>query len=96
MLDPGFGFGKTLKHNLTLFRGLNKLVALGFPVLVGVSRKSMIGSILDKPVAERVIGSVAMAMLAAQRGARILRVHDVAATADALKVLKAVEERDDG
>ena len=96
LLDPGFGFGKTLKHNLTLFRGLNKLVALGFPVLVGVSRKSMIGSILDKPVAERVIGSVAMAMLAAQRGARILRVHDVAATVDALKILKAVEERDDG
>tara|TARA_R110001592_G_scaffold321037_1_gene599289 strand:+ start:32262 stop:33107 length:846 start_codon:yes stop_codon:yes gene_type:complete len=96
LLDPGFGFGKTLKHNLTLFRGLNELVKLGFPVLVGVSRKSMIGSILDKPVEERVVGSVAMAMLAAQRGARILRVHDVAATVDALKILNAVEGRYDG
>lgn len=96
LLDPGFGFGKTLEHNLTLFRGLNELVKLGFPVLVGVSRKSMIGSILDKPVEERVVGSVAMAMLAAQRGARILRVHDVAATVDALKILNAVEGRDDG
>lgn len=96
LLDPGFGFGKTLKHNLTLFRGLDELVKLGFPVLVGVSRKSMIGSILDKPVEERVVGSVAMAMLAAQRGARILRVHDVAATVDALKILNAVEGRYDG
>jgi dihydropteroate synthase len=96
LLDPGFGFGKTLKHNLTLFRGLDTLVDLGFPVLVGVSRKSMIGSILDKPVEDRVAGSVAMAMLAAQRGARILRVHDVAATVDALKIWNAVEEENNG
>lgn len=92
LLDPGFGFGKTIEHNLSLFRGLNKLLALGFPLLVGVSRKSMIGSILDKPIEERLIGSVALAMLAAQNGARILRVHDVAATVDALKILNAVEE----
>jgi dihydropteroate synthase len=92
LLDPGFGFGKTVEHNLSLFRGLNKLFALGFPLLVGVSRKSMIGSILDKPVEERLIGSVALAMLAAQSGARILRVHDVVATVDALKILNAVEE----
>ena len=96
ILDPGFGFGKTVEHNLSLFRGLNKLFLLGFPLLVGVSRKSMIGSILDKPVEERLIGSVALAMLAAQSGARILRVHDVAATVDALKILNAVEEGYDG
>jgi dihydropteroate synthase len=96
LLDPGFGFGKTLAQNLTLFRGLDSLAALGFPLLVGVSRKSMIGVILDKPVEDRMVGSVMMAMLAAQNGARVLRVHDVAATADALKILNAIEERCDG
>lgn len=96
LLDPGFGFGKTLTHNLTLFRHLDQLVALGFPLMVGVSRKSMIGAILDKPVDQRIIGSVAMAMLAAQRGAQILRVHDVSATADALKILKVLEDINDG
>jgi len=96
LLDPGFGFGKTLTHNLTLFRHLDQLVALGFPLMVGVSRKSMIGTILDKPVDQRIIGSVAMAMLAAQRGAQILRVHDVSATADALKILKVLEDINDG
>ena len=90
-VDPGFGFGKTLKHNLTLFRGLSELSELGFPLVVGLSRKSMIGSILDKPANERIFGSVALAMLAVQRGARILRVHDVAATVDVLKILHAVE-----
>ena len=90
-VDPGFGFGKTLKHNLTLFRGLSELSKLGFPLVVGLSRKSMIGSILDKPVNERIFGSVALAMLAVQRGAHILRVHDVAATVDVLKILHAVE-----
>ena len=90
-VDPGFGFGKTLKHNLTLFRGLSELSKLGFPLVVGLSRKSMIGSILDKPANERIFGSVALAMLAVQRGARILRVHDVAATVDVLKILHAVE-----
>jgi len=96
LIDPGFGFGKTLAHNLTLFRHLDQLVALGFPLMVGVSRKSMIGAILDKPVDQRIIGSVAMAMLAAQRGARILRVHDVSATADVLKILKVLEDGSDG
>ena len=91
-VDPGFGFGKTLKHNLTLFRGLSELSKLGFPLVVGLSRKSMIGSILDKPANERIFGSVALAMLAVQRGAHILRVHDVAATVDVLKILHAVEE----
>lgn len=96
LLDPGFGFGKTLAHNLTLFRNLDKFIALGFPMMVGVSRKSMIGTILDKPVDQRMIGSVAMAMLAAQRGAQVIRVHDVAATADALKILKVLEDCNDG
>jgi dihydropteroate synthase len=96
ILDPGFGFGKTLEHNLTLFRALPELGSLGFPLLVGVSRKSMIGAILDKPVDQRTIGSVALAMLAAQQGVGILRVHDVTATVDALKIMIAVEERDNG
>ncbi|MEH6466391.1 MAG: dihydropteroate synthase [Porticoccus sp.] len=93
LLDPGFGFGKTLAHNLALFRALPELGSLGFPLLVGVSRKSMIGAILDKPVNQRMIGSVALAMLAAQQGVGVLRVHDVAATVDALKIMNAVEER---
>lgn len=91
LLDPGFGFGKTLQHNLELFRGLRQLQQLGMPLLVGVSRKSMIGMLLDKPVEQRMVGSVAMAMLAVQRGASILRVHDVSATADALKIMTAIE-----
>lgn len=96
LLDPGFGFGKTLEHNLTLFRALPELGSLGFPLLVGVSRKSMIGAILDKPVDQRMVGSVALAMLAAQQGVGVLRVHDVAATVDALKIMNAVEERNNG
>lgn len=96
ILDPGFGFGKTLEHNLTLFRALPKLAALGFPLLIGVSRKSMIGAILDKPVEQRMVGSVAMAMLAVQQGVGVLRVHDVAATTDMLKIMNAVEVRKDG
>ncbi len=91
LLDPGFGFGKTLAHNLELFRKLPDLRKLGMPLLIGVSRKSMIGAILDKPVDQRMVGSVAMAMLAAQRGAGIIRVHDVSATADALKIMTAIE-----
>lgn len=96
LLDPGFGFGKTLEHNLSLFRALPELGSLGFPLLVGVSRKSMIGAILDKPVNQRMVGSVVLAVLAAQQGAGVLRVHDVAATVDALKIMNAVEERDNG
>ena len=91
VLDPGFGFGKTLAHNLALFRELPRLAVGGTPLLVGVSRKTMLGALTGRPVGERVSASVAAAMLAAQKGAKILRVHDVAATVDALKVLAAVE-----
>jgi dihydropteroate synthase len=85
LIDPGFGFGKTLAHNLQLFKAIDQFVASGHPVLVGVSRKSMIGQMLgiDSPD-QRVIGSVALAMLAAQRGAAILRVHDVKETKQVL------------
>ncbi len=90
LLDPGFGFGKTFAHNQQLFRALPDLVKLGLPVLVGVSRKTMIGHILGKPVHERAVGSVAAALLAAQYGAAMVRVHDVSETVDALKVLQAL------
>jgi len=90
VIDPGFGFGKTLEHNLALLRGLDRFALLGLPLLVGVSRKSMLGALSGRPVGERVHASVAAAMLAAQRGAAILRVHDVAATRDALGVLAAL------
>jgi dihydropteroate synthase len=92
LLDPGFGFGKTLAHNLALLRRLSEVGALGYPLLVGMSRKSMLGQLLNRPVNERLPGSLALALLAAERGAAILRVHDVAATADVLKVLAAVTE----
>ncbi len=90
VLDPGFGFGKTLEHNLTLLRHLGELRIDGLPILAGLSRKSMIGTLTGRLCAQRVYGSVAAALIAAQNGARILRVHDVAATVDALKVLQAV------
>ena len=97
VLDPGFGFGKTLEHNIALFRGLPALAAIGHPVLVGVSRKSMIGSLLgDRPVTDRLMGSVTAALLAARTGARILRVHDVRATADALAIQAALGEQETG
>lgn len=86
VIDPGFGFGKTLAHNLSLLGRLDTLVQTGYPVLVGLSRKSMLGAILDRPADQRVHGSVALALMAYLRGARIFRVHDVAATADALRV----------
>lgn len=92
IIDPGFGFGKTLSHNLQLLKGVDKLVNTGYPVLVGLSRKSMIGTILDKPVDERMIGSVAAAVIAAYKGASILRVHDVQETVDALSVVQALLE----
>jgi dihydropteroate synthase len=91
VIDPGFGFGKTLGHNLALLKQLWRFVETGLPVLVGMSRKSMLGLITGKPVAERVHPSVAAALLAVQRGAAIVRVHDVAATRDALAVLQAIE-----
>ena len=91
MIDPGFGFGKELAHNAALLQALPEFVAQGFPVLVGLSRKRMVGEITGRPVNERVYGSVALAMLAAQRGASIIRVHDVGATVDALKTLAVIE-----
>jgi dihydropteroate synthase len=89
-IDPGFGFGKTLANNLALLANLNELAAIGFPVLIGVSRKSMIGALTGRPVEQRVTGSVAAALIAFERGARILRVHDVAQTRDAIAVARAV------
>lgn len=90
-IDPGFGFGKNLEHNVALFRNLEFLKGhLNMPVLVGVSRKSMIGQLTGKPVQERLAGSVAAALCAAAHGADIVRVHDVAATVDALKVWRAL------
>ncbi len=91
ILDPGFGFGKTIEHNFALLKHLNAFVASGFPVLAGLSRKSMIGAVTHQPVEKRLVGSVAGALLAAQNGAKILRVHDVEATADALKVWQAMQ-----
>jgi dihydropteroate synthase len=94
VLDPGFGFGKTLEHNFTLFRALTVMRDMGYPLLVGVSRKSMLGAIVDRPVGERMVASVAAALIAAQKGAKILRVHDVAATRDAMKIMAAIEYGD--
>jgi dihydropteroate synthase len=90
-LDPGFGFGKTLEHNIELVRQLPELVSLGFPVLVGFSRKSMVGQILGRPIAERLVGSLALAMMALERGAMILRVHDIAATRDIIDTFVAIK-----
>ena len=90
ILDPGFGFGKTLEHNLQLFAHLRDLRPLGLPVLVGVSRKSMIGQALDRPVDQRLYGSLALAALATEAGAAILRVHDVAETADVVRMVEVV------
>lgn len=92
IIDPGFGFGKTLEHNFSLFKHLNTFLDLEVPLLVGVSRKSMIGAVLDNaPADQRLHGSVALATLAAWMDAGILRVHDVKATADALKLCQAVK-----
>ena len=90
ILDPGFGFGKTLEHNLQLFARMNELRPRGLPLLVGVSRKSMIGQLLDRQVDERLAGGLALATLAVTLGARIIRVHDVAASVDAVRMAEAV------
>jgi dihydropteroate synthase len=91
VVDPGFGFGKTLAHNLALLADLGRFAELGVPLMAGLSRKRSIGELTGRDDArERVHGSVAAALIAAQRGARLLRVHDVAATIDALKVWEAV------
>ena len=96
ILDPGFGFGKTLAHNLTLFGAIDQFVATGYPVLVGVSRKTMIGQMLRlENTDERLMGSVALALLAAQRGAAILRVHDVLETRQAIDVWKTTIKDED-
>ena len=87
LLDPGFGFGKTLTHNLTLLARLRDIAALGPPLLVGLSRKSMLGAITGRPVTERLAGSLAAALLAVERGAVLVRAHDVAETVDALAVV---------
>lgn len=92
LIDPGFGFGKTLDHNLQLLRGLHAFAGLEQPVLVGLSRKSMIDKILRRPVDQRLPGSLALALIAAQAGARILRVHDVAATQDVLQIWAAFQD----
>jgi dihydropteroate synthase len=92
LLDPGFGFGKTVAHNLVLLRELPRLGALGFPLLVGLSRKSMIGKLLGREVGQRLPASLALALLAVERGAGVVRVHDVAATVDALAMVTALRE----
>jgi dihydropteroate synthase len=90
VLDPGIGFGKTQAQNLALLRGLDRLCALGRPVLVGLSRKSLVGHLTGRPVEARLAGSLGGALGALHRGARIVRVHDVAETRDALRVMLAV------
>jgi dihydropteroate synthase len=92
VLDPGFGFGKTRAHNLELLRCLHAFVGAGYPVLAGLSRKSVLAHITGRSVEDRVFASVAAAIIAVQKGAAIVRVHDVAPTRDALAVLQAVEE----
>ena len=92
VLDPGFGFAKNTQHNYELFKRLPELLSLQRPLLVGVSRKSMIGNILQQPVDQRLYGSLALAVMALERGAKILRVHDVVATMDALKIFNAVQD----
>lgn len=94
-LDPGFGFGKTLAHNLALARGLGEIVALGHPVLVGVSRKSMLGAITGRGTDDRLAAGLAAALFLAGRGAAIVRTHDVRETVDALAVWRAMDAGDD-
>ncbi|MFZ5576366.1 MAG: dihydropteroate synthase [Pseudomonadota bacterium] len=96
VIDPGFGFGKTLEHNLALLRHLDRLVAVGVPVLAGMSRKTMLGTLTGRGVGEREFAGVAAHLIAIARGARLVRVHDVAAMRDALAIWNAVEEGHDG
>lgn len=92
VIDPGFGFGKTALHNLQLLNRMAQLQTLGFPILVGLSRKSLIGAVLNRPLQERLAGSLALAAIAAQRGAVIFRVHDVRETVDVVRLCHAVYE----
>jgi dihydropteroate synthase len=96
LIDPGFGFGKTLEHNLSLLKHLDRMAELGLPVLAGLSRKSMLGALTGRGVDAREFASVAAHLAAVARGARLLRVHNVAAMRDALAVWNAVEEQQDG
>ena len=88
LFDPGYGFGKSLEHNYTLVKHLPSLMKLGYPVLVGMSRKSMIGNLLNRKVDERLAGSISLATIVAQMGAQIIRVHNVKETADAVNIVK--------
>ncbi len=92
LLDPGFGFGKTVIHNMQLLQGLSKLAVLGFPLVVGLSRKSMIGKLLGREMEQRLPAGLALAVMAVERGAAIIRTHDVAATADAVAMWVALQE----
>jgi dihydropteroate synthase len=92
LLDPGFGFGKTVRHNLQLLAGLSELRAAGYPLLAGLSRKSMIGKLLGRELGQRLPASLALALLAVERGALIVRAHDVRETVDALAMLAALRE----
>ncbi len=93
LLDPGFGFGKTLAHNLSLLKHLPRFADMGLPLLVGISRKSMIGALLDdRPTEGRLYGSLAAAVVAVERGASVIRTHDVKPTVDALRIVSAVCE----
>ncbi len=96
IIDPGFGFGKTLQHNLLLLKSLARFKSLGVPLLVGMSRKRMIGTILDKPVGQRLYGSISSAVIAAMLGADIIRVHDVPETLDAVAMVNALNETESG
>ncbi len=91
IIDPGIGFGKSFAHNLDILKGLESFKVLGKPIMVGVSRKSFLGKILDLPVDERLEGSIAAALYAVLRGANIVRVHDVAATVKALRTVEAIQ-----
>ena len=95
-LDPGIGFGKTLEHNLELIARLDEIVAIGRPVVFGASRKSFLGKLTGRQVDERLPGTIAANIIAHERGARVFRVHDVAATVDALQLASATVSRRDG
>jgi dihydropteroate synthase len=92
IIDPGFGFGKTLGHNYAILNHLRQFTDLGLPVLAGMSRKSMIGNVINKPVDERLAGDIAASTIAAINGANIIRVHDVQQTADAMKIVQMVSK----
>jgi len=95
LVDPGFGFGKSLEHNLALLRQMERFAELGVPLLVGLSRKSMLGKITGREINDRLPASIVAAVLALQKGAQVLRVHDVAATRDAIQIIEHVERNDE-